>query len=452
MDRFERTSKIDGYSFLKGVGLSAALIAICCSLTACPALNGSGDDGPGIDPTVAPSYLSYPKIIGSYIVGTAIMNNIPTVTGSVTGYTISPDLPVGLILNPTTGVISGTPTTVSPITPYTVTATNAYGTTTAQIGMVVYATAGATVTGTVMLPASVTNKLYTVTFDTDHDGGNGGQVALAVGYVTGDFFTYLVENVPAGAYNIYAVVYSATTGTPGAPIDGDFNSGDATLVTISGTGNYTVNRVCSMRGTTPLPTDPRYYWYPAYYKSYLVGTMITDHSPTWPYPWSVISYSIDPSLTTGLSFNAATGTISGTPEEALASPTGYTVTANYLNGSVSTKIGMAVYATAGATISGTVTLPAAVTDKVYLVQVDTDHDGGNGGQVAYAIGTVTGSSFNYTIENVPAGDFMVYATVGVVNDWDDQPQSGDYGSSDLTILSISGTSAYAADRTLLVIP
>ncbi|ESU23988.1 hypothetical protein FEDK69T_10480 [Flavobacterium enshiense DK69] len=43
------------------------------------------------------------------------------------GYTVVPELPYGLVLNPVTGVISGSPTISSPMTNYTITATNAFG-------------------------------------------------------------------------------------------------------------------------------------------------------------------------------------------------------------------------------------------------------------------------------------------------------------------------------------
>jgi len=53
------------------------------------------------------------------------------------GYKISPALPTGLHFNTTTGVISGTPTTITPAANYTVTAANQYGTATAVINITV---------------------------------------------------------------------------------------------------------------------------------------------------------------------------------------------------------------------------------------------------------------------------------------------------------------------------
>jgi hypothetical protein len=84
---------------------------------------------------VAPSGLSYANINGT--VGTAISNVTPAVTGTVDSYSISPALPAGLVLNPTTGVISGTPSAAAASDTYTVRATNAggYASTTLTIGV-----------------------------------------------------------------------------------------------------------------------------------------------------------------------------------------------------------------------------------------------------------------------------------------------------------------------------
>ena len=61
----------------------------------------------------------------------------PTVTGAVSGYSVSPALPAGLSLNPSTGVITGTPLTASPETTYTITASNAAGAATITLNLVV---------------------------------------------------------------------------------------------------------------------------------------------------------------------------------------------------------------------------------------------------------------------------------------------------------------------------
>jgi hypothetical protein len=64
-------------------------------------------------PGVAPvSSVAYANANASYTIGSAITANAPVVKGSVSRYSVSPALPAGLVLNDTTGVISGTPTTL----------------------------------------------------------------------------------------------------------------------------------------------------------------------------------------------------------------------------------------------------------------------------------------------------------------------------------------------------
>ncbi|MCE5419163.1 MAG: putative Ig domain-containing protein, partial [Acidithiobacillus sp.] len=86
----------------------------------------------------APSGLSYSTSPASYTVGVAITPNTPTSSGgAATSYSVSPALPAGLSLNPTTGVISGTPTAVTATATYVVTASNAGGSTTANLSITV---------------------------------------------------------------------------------------------------------------------------------------------------------------------------------------------------------------------------------------------------------------------------------------------------------------------------
>jgi hypothetical protein len=62
-------------------------------------------------------------------VGTAIAPLAPSVTGTVTGYSVSPPLPAGLALEANTGVISGTATATASSAVFTITAANSYGST-----------------------------------------------------------------------------------------------------------------------------------------------------------------------------------------------------------------------------------------------------------------------------------------------------------------------------------
>lgn len=88
------------------------------------------------DPTKFPvaSLDKYSQNPAEYIVGVVIEPNVPTVSnGTVTRYEVSPALPTGLTLNPTTGQITGTPTTPSPPVDYTITATFSGGRTDTEV-------------------------------------------------------------------------------------------------------------------------------------------------------------------------------------------------------------------------------------------------------------------------------------------------------------------------------
>jgi hypothetical protein len=86
---------------------------------------------------VAPTGLSYSRNPVIYFSGAAITSNNPSVTGTVTGYSVAPALPAGLTLNTSTGVITGTPTVGSASTGYVVTASNPAGSTSVTLTITV---------------------------------------------------------------------------------------------------------------------------------------------------------------------------------------------------------------------------------------------------------------------------------------------------------------------------
>lgn len=99
-------------------------------------ISGGGSGEPAAPTVVAPSALSYisPNL---FVVDTAISTLSPTVSGSVDSYSVSPDLPAGLLLDTSTGQITGTPTASTTQTTYTITATNTGGSTTFEIVIMV---------------------------------------------------------------------------------------------------------------------------------------------------------------------------------------------------------------------------------------------------------------------------------------------------------------------------
>jgi DNA-binding beta-propeller fold protein YncE len=118
------------------------------------ASNGSGSttatltlsvNGPGI----SPSGLAYASPAPVYAAGVAITPDAPLTNatiGTPSTYSVNPDLPTGLILDPSTGIVSGSPAAVaSTIVPpppttatYTVTVTSASGSTTAPLTITIY--------------------------------------------------------------------------------------------------------------------------------------------------------------------------------------------------------------------------------------------------------------------------------------------------------------------------
>lgn len=94
---------------------------------------------------VAPSNLTYTNNGPlTYCLNAAIVPNIPVAEGNTPGFfSVSPVLPAGLNLNPVSGLISGTPVSLSEATNYTITASNACGFTSSALSIAVTAIPGA---------------------------------------------------------------------------------------------------------------------------------------------------------------------------------------------------------------------------------------------------------------------------------------------------------------------
>jgi putative Ig domain-containing protein len=86
-------------------------------------------------------------------------------------------------------------------------------------------------------------------------------------------------------------------------------------------------------------TSQAQLYYPARWLTYTAGQTTHTTTPVLaPGSGAPSLYSVSPSLPTGLTFDSSTGTISGTPSAASATPTNYTVTAAFPGGSTTTTV------------------------------------------------------------------------------------------------------------------
>lgn len=101
---------------------SLALLA-CLALAACGGGGGAADPTTPPPPTAATSALQYPYAQAWLEVGAAFGPWQPSVTGGTASqYAVSPALPAGLSLDPSTGVLSGTARSAAPQSVYTISA------------------------------------------------------------------------------------------------------------------------------------------------------------------------------------------------------------------------------------------------------------------------------------------------------------------------------------------
>lgn len=126
---------------LRALTLAAAVCVAACSSGGSGSSGGgggggSGGGGSGGGGTSPPTGLSYRSPV-TVAIDSAIEPLTPTVTGNVSSYSVNLPLPTGLVLNATTGVISGTPASPVEQTTYTITASNSAGSTTFQLVLTV---------------------------------------------------------------------------------------------------------------------------------------------------------------------------------------------------------------------------------------------------------------------------------------------------------------------------
>ncbi|HSA13667.1 MAG TPA: putative Ig domain-containing protein, partial [Spirochaetota bacterium] len=261
----------------------------------------------------APTALSYSTPTAVYTRDAVISNNVPTVTGTVTNWSVSPALPSGLTLNTTTGVISGTPDTEQTAANYTITAENSGGSTTAVISITVNLAA----------PTALTYSTPTAVYTRD------AVISNNVPTVTGTVTNWSVSPaLPSG------LTLNTTTGVISGTPDTEQTAANYTITAENSGGSTTA--VISITVNLAAPTALTYSTPSALYTR---NAVITNNVPT--VTGTVTNWSVSPALPAGLTLNTTTGVISGTPGIELTA-TNFTITAANSGGSTTAVISITV--------------------------------------------------------------------------------------------------------------
>jgi hypothetical protein len=119
-------SGLCGTSVVRRGALAIASVALTVFSAAClpGATESSSSSQYFKSPPGQVSYLVNPA---RYYLNAEVTPNTILSSGQVDSVEITPNLPAGLTLDPTTGTLSGTPTALSPLTEYQVRAINGYG-------------------------------------------------------------------------------------------------------------------------------------------------------------------------------------------------------------------------------------------------------------------------------------------------------------------------------------
>lgn len=411
-------------------------------LSGTPTVNGSfGFIIQATDADGNTGYRTYNLVIGSnsltFSPGSPLPNGSQgtpysqTITASGGGapytYSItSGSLPNGLTLNSSSGTISGTPTS-NGVSNFTVGATDDYGDTGSQAYSLTIGSNSLTLSPST-LPNGFQNTAYSQTVTAS--GGSGG---YTYSITSGSLPTGLSLNGSTGAITGTPTGSGASTFTVGV-IDSDSDTGSRSYTVYIGTNSLTVTPSTLPNGTQSTPYNQT------------VGAT----GGTAPYTFAVTAGT----LPSGLSLNASTGVISGTPTT--PGPASFTITATDAHANTGSQAYTVTIGNAPLVISPS-SLPAATQGSAYSQTLST-----SGGVAPYTYAIISGALPSGVTLNGSTGAISGTPTVNgtfnfTVQSTDSTPRTGtqaytlNVGTNSLTVNPSSlpaGTHGVAYSQTV----
>ncbi len=349
---------------------------------------------------VCPTITVNPSTLPSGTVGTSYSQTL-SASGGTAGYTFavsSGTLPAGLTLNASTGLISGTPTTSNASgVSLTFRATDANGCTgTRTLNLIICPVITLT---PATLPTPTVGTAYSQTL-----AGSGGAAAYTFSLASGTLPAWATLS-PSGVLSGTPTSITAATFTVRAT---DANG-------CSGTLSYTVTPVCPTVTITPAALAQ--------------GTVGTAYSQTLsatggtaPYSaWTVTAGT----LPAGLTLNASTGVVSGTPTATASPATTITVRVNDANGCQGTRA-ITLQVCPVITLS-----PATLTNPVIGVAYSQS--------ISASGGT---SSYTYTIASGALPAWASMSTAGVITGTPTNGTSATFSVRATDANGCTGTASY----------
>jgi len=278
-------------------------------------------------------YTSVTPIVLAHNVSNGIGN--PTSVYTSNTFFVSPALPAGLTLGPSTGIISGTPTAVSSLASYTVIAANAAGTSSFVVSLGVQASSPFSLTFSgPSAVSSVVGASLTIGPPSLYLGASLDQSA-ATGYGVS-------PTLPAGLS--LGAETGVITGTPTVAVA----QTDYILTATTDTGSANATVTLLVAATTPLP--PLTLVYPTLANA-AVGVAYTSANPTvtygTTYPADLFytaskTLALPTGLPAGLNLDLTSGVISGTPATGTGGSYSIVITASNAGGVASATVGLTV--------------------------------------------------------------------------------------------------------------